>query len=178
MLRARYIIPLVVFVVIAAFMAVGLTRDPSRVPSPLIGEPVPSFELATVTDPERSVSPGDFEGRVWLLNVWASWCAACREEHPVMMRAARREGLTLIGLDYKDERASAIEWLERHGDPYTVSAHDPEGRVGLDLGVYGVPETYVIDAAGVIRYKHIGPISHEILEQEILPLVDDLQRSP
>ncbi len=175
--RARYVIPLVVFVVIAAFMAVGLTRDPSRVPSPLIGKSVPGFELATVAEPGRRVAPRDFEGQVWLLNVWASWCVACREEHPVMMRASEREGLTLVGLDYKDQRGSAVQWLERHGDPYTVSAHDPEGKVGMDLGVYGVPETYVIDAEGTIRYKHVGPISHETLEEEILPLVDDLQRS-
>ncbi|MDZ7749306.1 MAG: DsbE family thiol:disulfide interchange protein [Halofilum sp. (in: g-proteobacteria)] len=114
---------------------------------------------------------------MWLLNVWATWCVACRQEHPVLMRAKREHDLTILGLDYKDERPAAVQWLQRHGDPYAMSAYDPEGRVGLDLGVYGVPETYVIDADGVIRYKHIGPVSNEQLDGEIVPLVRELQRA-
>ena len=175
--RPRYLIPFVLFAGIAVFLGVGLTLDADEVPSPLIGKPVPAFDLSTVADADRRVGPDDFEGRVWLLNVWATWCAACRQEHPVLMRAARREGLTIVGLDYKDERPAATRWLRRHGDPYAVSAFDPEGRVGIDLGVYGVPETYVIDADGVIRYKHIGPVSDETLADEILPLVRDLRAS-
>jgi cytochrome c biogenesis protein CcmG/thiol:disulfide interchange protein DsbE len=123
------------------------------------------------------MAPADFDGQVWLLNVWATWCAACEQEHPVLMRAAREHGLTLVGLDYKDERAKAIEWLDRRGDPYVVSGFDPEGRVGLDLGVYGAPETYIIDAEGVVRYKHIGPISPKALREDILPRVRDLRES-
>lgn len=175
-MRLRYLVPFGVFLVIAIFLGVGLTLDTEKVPSPLIGKPVPGFELAAVDQPDRKISPADFEGEVWLLNVWASWCVACRQEHAVLMRA-KREGLNIIGLDYKDERPAALRWLQRHGDPYRIAAHDPEGRAGLDLGVYGVPETYVIDAKGVIRYKHIGPISGETLDEEIMPLVRELQRS-
>lgn len=177
MMRARYLIPFGLFAAIALFLGIGLTLDADEVPSPLIGKPMPAFELATVNGTGDTVAPKDFEGQVWLLNVWATWCAACRQEHPVLMRAARGDGLTIVGLDYKDERDAAIRWLERRGDPYAVSAYDPEGRVGLDLGVYGVPETYVIDAEGVIRYKHIGPVSTEVLETEILPLVRELRRT-
>jgi len=176
-MRARYYAPLAIFAAIAVFLGIGLTLDNEEVPSPLIGEPVPSFEIATVRQPERSMAPADFDGQVWLLNVWATWCAACKQEHPVLMRAAREHGLTLVGLDYKDERAKAIEWLDRRGDPYVVSGFDPEGRVGLDLGVYGAPETYIIDAEGVVRYKHIGPISPKALREDILPRVRDLRES-
>lgn len=174
MARLRYLVPLGVFVAIGALLGIGLTLDSDEVPSPLIGKPVPGFELPALADPDRSVQPADLEGRVWLLNVWASWCAPCLDEHPLLMRAARRDGLTVVGLNYKDERKAALQWLDRHGDPYALAAYDPKGRAGLDLGVYGVPETYVIDRAGVIRYKHVGPLSEQELEEEILPLVRDL----
>ena len=176
MLRLRYLVPLGIFVAIAVFLGIGLTLDADEVPSPLIGKPMPDFELPTVHDADRTITPGDLEGRVWLLNVWATWCVACREEHPVLMEAARDRELTLVGLDYKDERPAAMQWLARHGNPYRVSAFDPDGRVGIDLGVYGVPETYVVDADGIIRYKHIGPISMETLDEEIMPLVRELER--
>lgn len=174
MARLRYLVPLGVFVAIGALLGIGLTLDSDEVPSPLIGKPVPGFELPALADPDRSVQPADLEGRVWLLNVWASWCAPCLDEHPLLMRAARRDGLTVVGLNYKDERKAALQWLDRHGDPYALAAYDPKGRAGLDLGVYGVPETYVIDRAGVIRYKHVGPLSEQELKEEILPLVRDL----
>lgn len=174
-MRARYYVPLGLFAAITLLLGIGLAIDNEDVPSPLIGEPVPEFELASITDPARTVAPGEFDGRVWLLNVWATWCAACKQEHPVLMRAAREHGLTIVGLDYKDERAAASQWLERRGDPYVVSAFDPEGEVGMDLGVYGAPETYVVDAQGIIRYKHIGPISPDALRDEILPRVRDLR---
>jgi cytochrome c biogenesis protein CcmG/thiol:disulfide interchange protein DsbE len=174
MARLRYLVPLGVFVAIGLLLGVGLTLDSEEVPSPLIGKPVPSFELPALANADRSVQPADLEGRVWLLNVWASWCAPCLDEHPLLMRAAGRDGLTVVGLNYKDERQAALQWLERHGDPYALAAYDPKGRAGLDLGVYGVPETYVIDRSGVIRYKHVGPLSEQELEDEILPLVRDL----
>ncbi len=176
MLRARYLIPLVLFLVIGVFLAVGLTKDPSRVPSPLIDKPVPAFELPLLDADSGRIGPEDMRGQVWLLNIWATWCAGCREEHHVLMEAAARDGVRILGLDYKDERAAALRWLDERGDPYFASAFDPEGRVGIDLGVYGVPETYVIDAQGIVRHKTIGPVSMETLKQEILPLVRRLQK--
>lgn len=172
--RARFVVPLAVFVAIAGLLGVGLTMDPSRVPSPLLDRPIPAFEAPALVDAERTVRPEDFEGEVWLLNVWATWCLACRTEHEILMQAARA-GIPILGLDYKDKRSAAIDWLERLGDPYRVSASDPKGRVGLDLGVYGVPETYVIDAEGIIRHKHIGEMTREDLEETIMPLVERLR---
>lgn len=174
-LRARFLIPLVVFVAIAGLLGVGLTIDTERVPSPLIDRPIPAFAAPGLADPGRSVRPEDFAGEVWLLNVWATWCVPCRDEHPVLMHAARELGLTIVGLNYKDDRDAAIDWLERLGDPYRVSASDPGGRVGIDLGVYGVPETYVVDAEGIIRYKHIGELTREDLDDTILPVVERLR---
>lgn len=175
MLRARYLVPLVVFVVIAAFLAVGLTRDPSRVPSPLIGKPVPDFSLPRLEAGTGSIGPGQLRGEVYLLNVWATWCTGCRKEHGVLMEAASREGIRILGLDYKDERGAALQWLDERGNPYFASAYDPDGRVGIDLGVYGVPETYVIDARGIVRHKVIGPMSREALNETIVPMVRRLQ---
>ncbi len=176
MRRARYLVPLVVFVVIAGFLAVGLTKDPSRVPSPLIGKQVPDFDLPLLQADAGRIGPEDMRGEVWLLNIWATWCAGCREEHHVLMEAASRDGVRILGLDYKDERGAALQWLDERGDPYFASAFDPDGRVGIDLGVYGVPETYVIDADGIIRHKTIGPVSMDDLKQKILPLVRRLQQ--
>lgn len=173
--RVRLLLPLGIFLLIAVFLAIGLTLDSRRVPSPLIGKPVPEFSLPDLHAPERSVGPADFRGQPWLLNVWASWCVSCLVEHEVLVEAARTHGATILGLDYKDERADAIKWLRERGDPYVVSAFDPKGRVGLDLGVYGVPETYVIDAEGIIRHKHIGPLSRQDLQESILPLLAELR---
>ncbi|HKJ70129.1 MAG TPA: DsbE family thiol:disulfide interchange protein, partial [Gammaproteobacteria bacterium] len=167
-MRAKLWIPLAVFAAIVALLGVGLTMDPERVPSPLIGKPVPDFQLPTVGDPERTVGPADFKGRVFLLNVWASWCISCRHEHPVLVQAARNHDLTIVGLDYKDKRADALDWLEQRGDPYVVSAFDAKGKTGIDLGVYGVPETFVVDADGIIRHKFIGALSRDKLRQEVL----------
>lgn len=173
--QLRYLVPLALFLAIAGVLAIGLTLDSERVPSPLIGKPIPAFALPAVDPPERTVKPSDFRGTTWLLNVWATWCVSCRAEHEVLMEAARRHDLTIVGLDYKDEREAAIEWLHERGNPYVVTAFDPEGRTGIDLGVYGVPETYVVDAGGVIRYKHIGPITLRELRERILPLIDELE---
>lgn len=173
--RVRLLLPLGIFLVIAVFLGIGLTLDSSKVPSPLIGKPVPDFSMPSVHAPERTVTPADFRGQPWLLNVWATWCVSCRAEHAVLVEAAESHGARIVGLDYKDERPAAIEWLRDLGDPYVVSAFDPKGRVGLDLGVYGVPETYVIDSDGIIRHKHIGPLTRRQLREQILPMLAELQ---
>ena len=173
----RFLLPLAVFVVLVGFLAVGLRLNPREVPSPLIGKTVPSFRLAQLHAPDKSVGPEDLRGKVWLLNVWASWCVSCREEHPVLIELDKQKTITIVGLNYKDDRAAAIAWLQKYGgDPYAVSAVDADGRVGIDFGVYGVPETFLIDKNGVIRYKHIGPLTREALKTKILPLAEELGR--
>jgi cytochrome c biogenesis protein CcmG/thiol:disulfide interchange protein DsbE len=172
----RYLLPLGVFVALVVLLAAGLTLNPREVPSPLIGKPAPSFQLPQLHQPEQTFAPGELRGKVWILNVWASWCVACREEHPVLTELARSRLAPLYGLNYKDQRDAAITWLKRFGDPYDASIFDADGRVGIDYGVYGVPETYVIDKQGVIRYKRIGPVTPDILQKKIIPLVHELQR--
>jgi len=176
-MTGKRLIPLGVFVVLCAFLLVGLWRDPREVPSPLIGKPAPGFTLAQLHDPSKTLGPADLKGQVWLLNVWASWCVACREEHPLLVALAKAKIVPIVGLDYKDESAAGMRWLAQYGDPYSASVVDRDGRVGLDWGVYGVPETFVIDKLGTIRYKQIGPITAEVLEKKILPLVRTLQQS-
>ena len=173
----RFLFPLVAFVVLAGFLAAGLRLNPREVPSPLIGKPVPSFRLAQLHASDKFIAAEDMRGKVWLLNVWASWCVSCRQEHPVLIDLNQQKKITIIGLNYKDERAAAMTWLNQHGgDPYLVSAVDADGRVGIDFGVYGVPETFLIDKNGVIRYKHIGPVTAEALKEKILPLAEELAR--
>jgi cytochrome c biogenesis protein CcmG/thiol:disulfide interchange protein DsbE len=176
-MKAKFLIPLAVFFALVAFLAVGLTRDPHEVPSPLIDKPAPSFKVAQLAAPEAVFSPQDVKGQVWVLNVWASWCVSCREEHPLLVELARSNVVPLIGLDYKDKRTDALALLKVQGNPYQLSAFDADGRVGIDYGVYGVPETYVIDKNGVIRYKQIGPITREALDKTILPLIEKLKKS-
>jgi cytochrome c biogenesis protein CcmG/thiol:disulfide interchange protein DsbE len=144
------------------------------VPSPLINKPAPAFQLPQLHAPDKTFAQKDMLGKVWMLNVWASWCVACREEHPNLVELARSGAVPIYGLNYKDERDDGIAWLKRFGDPYQLSAYDRDGRIGIDYGVYGVPETYVIDKAGVIRYKRIGVVTREILRDKILPLVKEL----
>lgn len=171
----RFLLPLGAFIVLVGFLAVGLGLNPREVPSPLIGKPAPSFALPQLQAAGKQIATEDMRGQVWLLNVWASWCVSCREEHPVLVDLARQNKLTIIGLNYKDERGAAISWLAQHGgDPYTVSAVDADGRVGINYGVYGVPETFLIDKAGVIRHKHIGPVTPDALAKTILPLAQQL----
>ncbi len=174
----RYLLPLAIFLVLVVFLAIGLRLKPREVPSPLIGKPAPAFRLTHLHAPEKTFEPRDLLGQVWLLNVWASWCVSCRQEHPLLVELARGKSLVIVGLDYKDDRANGSRWLTEHGgDPYLLSAFDSDGRVGIDYGVYGVPETFVIDQAGVIRYKHIGPLTREALEEKILPLIRELERA-
>lgn len=176
-MRTKFLIPLLLFVVLVGFLAVGLNRDPQEVPSPLINKPAPAFEIAQLEQSNKTFSPDSMKGQVWILNVWASWCVACREEHPVLVELAKSQVAPVIGLDYKDKREDALAMLARQGNPYVLSAYDANGRVGIDYGVYGVPETYVIDRAGVIRFKHIGPITSQILNQKIYPLISELKKS-
>lgn len=170
----RYTLPLAVFAVLVAFLAIGLKLNPREVPSPLINKPAPAFSLPQLEAPGRSVSPLDLRGKVWLLNVWASWCVSCREEHPVLLDLAKSGAVPIYGLNYKDQRKDALTWLGSFGNPYTLSLSDADGLVGIDYGVYGVPETFVIDKNGVIRYKQIGPVTPEALRDKILPLVRQL----
>lgn len=156
---------------LVVLLGIGLTLNPRRVPSPLINKAVPAFELATVLDPEQRFSQADLRGRVSLLNVWATWCVPCRDEHPVLVGIARRGETVIYGLNYKDDRDKATAWLQALGDPYETSGFDPTGRAGIDLGVYGVPETFVIDAEGTIVYKHIGPVDDKIWREQLFPIV-------
>jgi cytochrome c biogenesis protein CcmG/thiol:disulfide interchange protein DsbE len=171
----KYVIPLVVFAALAAFFAVGLTKDPREVPSPLIDKPAPAFKLAELHDADKVFAPEEMKGKVWMLNVWASWCVSCRVEHPLLVDMSRKSDVPIVGLNYKDTRDAGLKWLDKLGNPYMVSAYDAEGKVGIDYGVYGVPETFVIDKQGVIRYKQIGPITPEAWDKTILPLIRKLQ---
>ena len=170
----KFVIPLVLFIALAVFLAIGLTHDPREVPSPFIGRAAPAFKLERLHDAQATFTPEEMRGKVWLLNVWASWCVSCKVEHPVLVELARSKAVPIVGLDYKDTRDEGMKWLQRFGDPYSLSAFDVDGKVGIDYGVYGVPETFVIDKQGVIRYKQIGPVTPEALEGTILPLVRQL----
>jgi cytochrome c biogenesis protein CcmG/thiol:disulfide interchange protein DsbE len=167
--------PFLAFVILAIFLYIGLGLNPHEVPSPLINKPAPAFTLPQLHDTSKRFSSQDMKGQVWLLNVWASWCVSCREEHPVLMSLARQNIVPIYGLDYKDKNDDGEAWLRNGGDPYTLVVTDADGRVGIDYGVYGVPETYVIDKQGVIRYKQIGAVTHQSLQEKILPLIAELQ---
>jgi cytochrome c biogenesis protein CcmG/thiol:disulfide interchange protein DsbE len=171
----RYLAPLAVFLALAGLLYKGLSLNPREVPSPLIDKPAPAFSLTTLKEPDVTLSDGDLKGKVSLFNVWATWCVACRAEHGVLMQLAQSGKVAIYGLNYKDDREEARNWLLRYGDPYIANAFDSDGRVGINWGVYGTPETFVIDRQGVIRHKHIGPLTNEVVRDEILPLVERLQ---
>jgi len=175
-LGARALWVLGIFIALVMLLAAGLTLNPREVPSPLVGKAAPPFELPLLRDPDKTFTTKERLGSVWLLNVWASWCVSCRDEHPVLLELAKTGAVPVYGLNYKDRREDGLRWLAAYGDPYRLSVVDPEGRIGIDYGVYGVPETYVIDKRGVIRYKQIGPVTREVLAQKILPLVGQLSR--
>ncbi len=188
----KFLIPLAVFLGLVVFLAIGLQRDPREIPSPLVGKPAPDFKLVQL-DRDEPLSPKDLRGKVWLLNVWATWCVSCREEHPVLVAFAPRMQVPIVGLNYKEiqpqdeaaklppavklqvarERSQA--WLKKHGNPYTTSVMDMDGRTGIAYGVYGVPETYVIDAEGIIRYKRVGVVTPQVMNETILPLIEKLR---
>ena len=162
------------FIALVVVLAVGLRLNPREVPSPLIGKPAPPFELPLLNEPDKRFSQKDMLGKVWIMNVWASWCPPCLVEHPVVTRIARSGLAPVVGLNYKDTRDEALPWLKRNGDPYQLIVFDANGRIGIDYGVHGVPETYVIDRKGVIRYKHIGPLTADVVQKKVEPLVKEL----
>lgn len=181
----RYLIPLGLFVGLAALLWQPLGQPPSALPSPLVNRPVPAFTLATLpADPaaadaskaSRPFSPAQLQGRVWMLNVWASWCAACRDEHPLLVELSKTRQVPIVGLNYQDDPQRGRAWLAQHGNPYQVTAQDGDGRAGMELGVYGVPETFIIDKQGRIRLRHAGPITPQVLEQSLLPLLAELEK--
>lgn len=172
----RYLIPLGLFLVLVVFLAIGLTRgdDRDKLPSALLNKPAPTFRLPQLGDPAKTFSAEDMRGKVWLMNVWASWCVACREEHQYLSQYAKT--VPIIGLNYKDRREDAVLWLGDLGDPYVLSAADLDGRVAIDYGVYGAPESYLIDKSGTIRYKHVGPVTPDVWTEKFLPLIQELNR--
>ncbi len=170
----KFILPLLLFVGLALILAAGLNRDPKEVPSPLIGKPAPAFTLARLDDATQTIKRDDLLGKVWVLNVWASWCVACREEHPLLVEFSRRKTVPVYGLNYKDARPDGLRWLANFGNPYDASLFDNDGKVGIDFGVYGVPETFIIDKQGVIRFKHVGPVTPAVLKDRIEPLLKAL----
>lgn len=174
-MKASHTLPLLAFVGLAVMLGVGLKLKPREVPSPFINKAAPAFVLPTLQDSQRQLSPADLRGQVWVLNVWASWCAPCREEHPLLVAVAREPGTTVVGLNYKDDPRNAQEWLRKLGDPYLSTAVDRDGRVGIDYGVYGVPETFVIDKAGIVRLKHVGPMTEEVWARDVRPLLEKLR---
>jgi cytochrome c biogenesis protein CcmG/thiol:disulfide interchange protein DsbE len=172
----KYLIPLALFLVLVVFLAIGLTRNPQELPSALIDKPAPTFRLPQLKQPDRTFSAADMRGKVWMLNVWASWCVACRDEHPFLFEYQKSGAVPIYGLNYKDRPEDALGWLGELGDPYLLSAVDLDGRVAIDYGVYGAPESYIIDKSGTIRLKHVGPVMPDVWEKKILPLVQELNR--
>ena len=166
--------PLAIFAVLVIFLGIGLTKDPHLVPSPLINKAIPEFTLPQLKDTQQVLGSSDLRGQVVLLNVWASWCVACRAEHPLLLELAKSGTVPIYGLNYKDQREDALRWLDYYGDPYQISIQDMEGKAGIDFGVYGVPETFLIDKDGVIRYKQIGPITEEVLNKVLMPIIKQL----
>jgi cytochrome c biogenesis protein CcmG/thiol:disulfide interchange protein DsbE len=175
---ALKLIPFAVFLAVAAFLAKGLTLDPSRVPSPFIDKPAPVFTSARLPASDGEFDSKDMLGQVWVLNIWASWCAPCVQEHPIFIALANQRDVPLVGLNYKDMPDDALAWLDQLGDPFTHRLADQSGDVGLDWGVYGVPETFVIDRNGVVRYKHVGPLAPSDLDEILLPIIDELAQEP
>jgi cytochrome c biogenesis protein CcmG, thiol:disulfide interchange protein DsbE len=170
----KFLIPLALFIALAVMFYIGLGKDPRKLPSPLIDKPAPAFAAPQLADASKQVAHTDFKGDVWLFNVWASWCASCRVEHPLLNELAKQNIVKIVGLNYKDKRDDAQAWLTRFGNPYAVSVHDLDGRIGINYGVYGAPETFLIDKTGVVRWKHIGPLSPDAIEKELIPLVKQL----
>lgn len=173
----RRALPIAIFVVLLAILGYGLTRNPSLVSSPLIGKPLPDFSLPQLHEAKNTIGNYDLRGSPYLLNVWASWCAACRIEHPLLMQVAEQRMLPIYGVNYRDKREDALAWLERYGNPYEAVIFDERGDLGLDLGVYGAPETFLVDRNNVIVYKHIGPITDEVWAEELHPKIIELQTS-
>ncbi len=175
-MKARFLIPLGIFLLIIVLFVAGLRLDPSKVPSPLIDKPAPQFSLPDLHDEQKTVATEELtKHEVSLFNVWATWCVACRQEHPFLMALARSGEVPIYGLNYKDKREDAVRWLNRYGNPYIANAYDEDGRVGIEWGVYGTPETFVVDSKGIVRYKQIGPLTEQVWQETILPLIDRIR---
>ena len=174
----RYLVPLAIFFILVAFLYRGLSLDSKKSPSPLVGKPMPEFVLPRLQDPTATLSDTDLKGKVSIVNIWATWCVSCRAEHEVLLMLAKTGKVDIYGLNYKDDRAKAQQWLVRLGDPYVANAFDADGRTGINWGVYGAPETFIMDKQGIIRHKHIGPLTVDALNNEILPLIAELQSNP
>lgn len=177
MKRLLLFIPLLLAISLGVVLSAGIGRDKTTLESALIGKPVPSFTLASLQDPAASFDAGMFRGKVVLLNVWGTWCPSCRVEHPELLRLAKQEGVPIVGLNYKDDRAAALKWLQDLGNPYQVTLFDPKGAFGFDLGVYGAPETYIIDADGIVRYRHVGVVDPKVWQEELAPRIKQLREN-
>lgn len=175
-MKTRYLIPVVVFLAMVVFLYIGLGRDPRYVPSPLIGKPAPDFDLPLLYQLEKNFTQENLKGKVSLVNVWASWCVSCRLEHGLLMQMSKNKEFPIIGINYKDEHVDATKYLREFGDPYATIVFDYEGRASINWGVYGTPETFIVDKQGIIRYKHVGPITVEKLQQNLLPILKELQK--
>ncbi len=169
---ARYVALIAGFALLVGVFWVGLKRDPSALPSPFIDKPAPQFELPVLTDPDARVSTETLKGKVSLVNVWATWCVGCREEHPFLMDLAESGAIPIYGINWRDNRSDALRWLDQYGDPYVATGFDGDGRVGIDWGVYGAPETFLIDANGVVLHKHLGPLSEPVWRRDFVPLIN------
>lgn len=172
----RALLPLFAFTILVIFLAIGLTKDPRKLPSPFIGKTAPTFTLPLLHDQEKIFAPEYMLGKVWILNVWASWCVSCRAEHKVLNALVSNNKVNLLGLNYKDEVTDARRWLSSYGDPYQLSVSDVEGVVGIDWGVYGVPETFIMDKKGIVRLKHTGPVTYKDVSEKIIPLIKQLEK--
>ena len=168
----RYLIPLGIFLVLVVFLGIGLGLNPREVPSPLVGKPAPAFRLAELHGNGKVRGKEDMLGQVWLLNVWASWCVSCRDEHPVLTRFAETKRVRIVGFNWKDERTDALRWLDQFGNPYWLVIADLEGKTAIDWGIYGAPETFLVDANGTIRWKHVGPLTDALIAGELLPALE------
>jgi cytochrome c biogenesis protein CcmG, thiol:disulfide interchange protein DsbE len=167
----KFLLAPLVFAVLVGFFVVGLRQDPGEIPSPLVGKTAPAFTLESLGDSTWKVGSGDYSGRPWVLNVWATWCVGCRDEHQTLLAIARENRVPIVGLNWRDDRALALRWLEQLGNPYVSVAYDPEGQTAIDWGVYGAPETFLVGADGKVVRKHVGPLTAEIWERDFLPLL-------
>jgi cytochrome c biogenesis protein CcmG/thiol:disulfide interchange protein DsbE len=174
----KFLLPCAAFIALAVLFALGLNpnRDIHALPSPLIGKPAPLFTLSDVMEPNRIVSNADLKGQVYVLNVWGTWCVACRQEHEALLAIAQRRVVPIIGLDYMDERGKAQQWLQQLGNPYAAVAFDTDGRTAIDWGVYGAPETFLVDGNGRVLFKFISPMTAEVWEREFVPRIDAARR--
>jgi cytochrome c biogenesis protein CcmG/thiol:disulfide interchange protein DsbE len=170
---SRFLLPLVAVIALILFLVVGLQRgDPRALPSPYIGKPAPQFELPTLEDPGQTVGSKDLAGKVSLVNVWATWCAGCRQEHAFLLELSRKNAVPIYGINWRDNGPEAKKWLQQLGDPYIASGFDESGRVGIDWGVYGAPETFLVGADGVVLHKHLGPLDRQVWERDFVPLIN------